>query len=170
MSGTSASWPEASLGRIARLRLLADARPGVVLVERRIDVPFERFWPVLADLERSVPAFDHAVAELRILGERDGRLDVRSRFPRLPVWSRFDVDLEEGWCWMVTRPRAYVVGMAAEPAPDGSTSYAHLEGLAPALPHRLGRVLRPLLVLSRVRHRRHTRHDVDGIERLVVGN
>ena len=164
------SWPEAELGRIARLRLLAAGLPGVVLVERRIEVPFERFWPVLADLERSVPAFDHAVSELRIVGERGGRLDVRSRFPVIGIWSRFDVDLDDGWCWMVTRPRAYVVGMAAEPTADGATSYAHLEGLAPALPRWLAPVARPLLVLSRLRHRRHTRHDVDGIERLVVRN
>jgi hypothetical protein len=73
----------------------------------------------------------------------------------------FDVDLEDGWCWMVARPRVYVVAMAAEPDPDdpGRTRYAHLEGIT----------VRPRLLAraTRWRSRRHVAADVAGIEEAV---
>jgi hypothetical protein len=78
----------------------------------------------------------------------------------------FDVTLDEGWCWMVTRPRAYVVGMAAEPTADGlGTRYAHLEGVAPSLPRGLGRPMAWLLRRGCRLQRHHVHHDIDGIVR-----
>ena len=111
------TWPVASIDRTDRLRILASGLSGLVIEERTFDVPFDQAWAWIADLETSVPSFDGAVSRLRIVGEREGRLDVRARGPRwMPFPTRFDVDLDEGWGWMVTRPRGYVGGMAAEPA------------------------------------------------------
>jgi hypothetical protein len=164
-------WPTASLDRIDRLRLLAAGLPGLVVEELEIPVPFDTFWAWLGDVERSVPVFEETVGRMRIVGERSGRLDVRASVPfRHGVPIPFEVDLSEGWCWMVTRPRAYVVGMAAEPTADGrGTRYAHIEGLAPALPRWLapaaGWVLRKAVRLQG----RHVHRDVQGIVRAVTG-
>ena len=160
-------WPVASLTPSARIRAIAAGLPGVAVVERVLDAPFDRVWEFIADLERSVPTFDRQVAGLRIV-ERDGtRLVARAtsswRLVRAPL--RFDVDLEDGWCWMVARPQVYVVGMAAEPlaGDPGRTRYLHLEGVP-----RNGRVLGPLVRATTAIHRRHVASDVDGIERAVA--
>jgi hypothetical protein len=162
----SVPWPQAALGHIARLRALHAGLPGTWIEERTIDAPFERVWGWVADLERSVPSFDVDVASLRIVDRPTPtgfRVHTRSSWRALFVPVAFDVDLEDGWCWMVSRPHMYVVGMAAEP--DGArTRWAHLEGIAlggPAL-------LRPVLSLSNWRHRRHIGHDIDGIVRAVT--
>jgi hypothetical protein len=57
-------WPTARLDLVRQLQALAGVLPGVGLVERVLDAPFERVWSWLADLERSVPAFDPMVASL----------------------------------------------------------------------------------------------------------
>ena len=163
-------WPSATLGDLQRLRLLAEALPGVVLVERTLDAPIERVRSTVFDLERSVPQFDRDVAWLRIAGRRRGRLDIRARAPWSPVPFRFDVDLRPGWCWMVSRPQFYVIGMAAEPTEDGRTRFGHLEGLSLPAPRWLRPLVRPVLAISHRRHRRHVAHDLAGIERLVVRN
>jgi hypothetical protein len=170
MTAGSSRWPQATVDRIARLRILAEGLPGTVVAERTFDAPFEQVWGRVADLENAVPRFDRDVAALRVAGRRGERLDIRARPPWLPVALRFDVDLTEGWCWMVTRPHAYVVGMAAEPTADGRTRFAHLEGLAFGAPRRLAPLVRPVLALSRARHRRHIGHDLAGIAALVVDN
>ena len=124
------AWPTATLAPAARLRALSAGLPGTVVEERVLDAPFERVWGFVADLERSVPTFDRDVASLRVTSRRGTRLRVRTtgswRMAGLPL--AFDVDLEPGWCWMVARPRLYVVGMAAAPLPDdpGRTHYLHL--------------------------------------------
>ena len=146
-------WPQASLDYVARARVVAAALPGAGVVESTFDVPFDRYWGFVADLERSVPAFDPNVGAL-VVEQRDGeRLVVRARSPRgLP--SRFDVDLtDDGWCLMVERHRLFTVVMAA--VPDGGRTRAiHVE----AVPRRVGRLLRPLM-------RRNVRLDVEGIRR-----
>jgi hypothetical protein len=69
-------WPTARLDPVRQLRVLAEVVPGVGLVERVLDAPFDQVWPVLADLERSVPAFDPMVASLRILSQQGECLTV----------------------------------------------------------------------------------------------
>lgn len=164
-------WPTARLDRVARLRALAAGLPGTAVVERVIDAPFEDTWDFVADLERSVPIFDRDVSHLRVL-RRDGtRLRIRANAAAKFLWfpSWFDVDLEHGWCVMRSRPQAYVIVMAAEPAGDGATRFCHLEGIAVPGPRLVRWLLRPVLALSRWRHRRHLPHDVDAIERHVTG-
>jgi hypothetical protein len=160
-------WPRAELGNIQRLRVLAAGLPGTALGERIIDAPFPRVWAWVADLEHSVPTFDANVASLRIIEGREPshrRVRTRSTFRGLFLPLNFDVDLEDGWCWMVSRPQLYVVGMAAEPNGD-RTHWAQLEGFAGSAPS----VLRPVLAATRWRHRRHVLHDIDGIARAVSG-
>jgi hypothetical protein len=37
-------WPTAQLDRVRQLRVLAEVLPGVGLVERVLDAPYERVW------------------------------------------------------------------------------------------------------------------------------
>jgi len=150
-------WPTARLDPVRQLQILAEVLPGVGLVERLLDVPFERVWSLLADLERSVPAFDPRVGSLRILSRDGERLTVAARMPLLPVTLRFEVELREGWCLM--RSRSYLVGMAAVPV-GAQTRYAHLEGV----PWRGG----PLLRLLRPLFRRVVGGDIRGIVRVLA--
>jgi hypothetical protein len=150
-------WPTARLDPVGQLRVLAKVLPGVGLVERVLDAPYQRVWSFVADLERSVPAFDPMVGSLRILSHEGERLTVATRTPLLPVPLRFEVELRAGWCLM--RSRTYLVGMAAVPLGE-QTHYAHLEGL----PWRGGpplRLLRPLF-------RRVVGGDVRGIVRALA--
>jgi hypothetical protein len=151
-------WPTARLDPVRQLRVLAGVLPGVGLVERVLDAPFERVWPALADLEHSVPAFDPMVASLRVLSREGERLVVVTRLPLVPLTLQFQVELRQGWCLM--RSRTYLVGMAAVPLPGGRTRYAHLEGL-PWRGGRLLRLLRPLF-------RRLVGGDVRGIVRILA--
>ena len=177
---TAGPFPEARLDRIARLRVLAAGLPGTVVVETVLDAPFDRAWAWLSDLERSVPAFDRDVADLRVVrrrpasddgtgsGTRAERLRIHTRSTGRMLWvpGVLDVDLAPGWCWMASRPQIYIVGMAA--APDGDrTRFAHLEGFGFRAQGPVRRLLGPLLALSRWRHRRHIPHDVAAIARLV---
>jgi hypothetical protein len=166
---SSAMWPEAALGDMARLRILAAGLPGASVAERVLDVPFERAWAWIADLERSVPQFDSDVAALDVRRRDDDRLRVVARAPWWLGRARvgFDVELRAGWCWMVARNGLYVVGMAAEPDGD-RTRVAHLEGFTVRGSAWVRRLAWPVLVLSRWRHRFHLVHDLDGIARGVA--
>lgn len=163
LPGHDDAWPVAALDPIARLKVLSAGLPGTIVAERTLDAPFDRVWGFIEDLPRSVPTFDRTVARVEV-AHRDGtRLRLRTR----STWRAgfapigFDVDLEEGWCWMVSRPRLYVVGMAAVPH-GTSTRWGQLEGLVTR-----GRLLDPVLRATRPRHRRHVEHDIDGIARAV---
>jgi len=147
-------WPTARLDPVRQLLVLGRVMPAVGVVERVLDAPYQRVWSFLADLERSVPAFDPMVRSLRILSRRGERLTVSAGTSGTPFSQRFEVALRDGWCLM--RSRLYLVGMAATPLGD-RTHYVHLGGL----PYRGAsplRVLRPLL-------RRVVGTDVDGIAR-----
>ncbi len=98
---------------------------------------------------------------LRVLARVLPGVAVEERIP-----FRFDVELTEGWCWMVARPQVYVVGMAAEPHGD-RTRFALLEGVSLRGAGPLRALVAPLTTLRRWRHVRHVPHDVDGIERLL---
>lgn len=160
----SGPWPVATLDPVGRLRALAAGLDGVAIEERRLDAPFDDVWGFISDLEHSVPTFDRTVASVRILETRGEKLRIRAGSTRhhgyVPL--TFDVDLRPGWCWMVSRPQLYVVGMAA--VPDGSgTRFAHMEGLTlPWTP------LRPLLHRFARRQAGHVRSDLDGIERATA--
>lgn len=163
-------WPDASIGDIALLRVLAQGMPGTWVAERLLDAPFRVAWPWIADLERSVPLFDSDVDALEVRSRDGDRLRVVARAPWWLGRSRigFDVELRTGWCWMVARNGLYVVGMAAE-ADGQRTRIAHLEGITVRGTAWRRRLALPLLVLSRWRHRVHLEHDLDGIARNLPG-
>jgi hypothetical protein len=162
--GQPGAWPVASLDPVARLRALAAGLPGVSLEERQLASPLPQVWDFISDLERSIPSFDRSVASIRVLERNDTHLRIQAQSTWRSAFRpmRFEVDLEPQWCWMVSRPTLYVVGMAAVSRGDG-TLFGHLEGFS--IPWR---PLRPLLRLSRLKHRRHIHSDLDGIERAVT--
>ena len=153
----SASWPVADLDPVRQLKVLSAALPGTGLVERVVDAPFERVWPLIEDMESTVPGFDPLVQSLRIVKRNDSgeHLVVIAKAPVLKLPTRFDVELRPGWCLM--RSRVYVVGMAAVPAGDDRTHYAQMEGPPQRwAPHVLSRVMRRVVSV-----------DIDGFERLL---
>jgi hypothetical protein len=152
------AWPTATLDGVRRLRVLAAVLPGVHLEEREVELPFERVWRVLTDLERNVPRFDRNVASLRVTQRNASRLRVVVRTSgglSLP----FQVEIEDGFMWMQAPARSYVVGIGAGAINDHHTRYAHLEGI----PHRLGE-------LASARTRRHVNEDIEGIARLLASH
>lgn len=162
------TWPTVELDRVAQLRVLSRALPGVALEERTIAAPFDVVWGFVSDLPNAVPQFDRDVSSIEILERHGDHLKIISRPPYVPIPVRLDVELREGWCWMVARPQLYVVGMAAVPAGE-HTRFAMLEGMSLAGPEVLRPMFAPISAISRWRHRRHLPHDLDAIERALAG-
>ena len=129
MSG--ATWPEARLDNVRRLHVVAAGLPNAGVGEVVVDRPFDEVWPWLMDLERSVPTFDTVVERITIRGTApDGRLRLTARQRGNPLPMPFLVTVEDGWCLMQARARAFVVLMAAVPTADGrGTRYAHAEAV-----------------------------------------
>jgi hypothetical protein len=153
-------WPTANLDPIRRARILAAVMPGG-FAEVVLDVPYERAWAWLSDLERSVPAFDAMVDTLKITSRRatpdGGGEDIRLTASRHHVPIPFTVRLDDGWCLMRARGRAFLVVMAAVADGPSRTRYAQLE----AVPLPGGRFLQGRLA-------RDVRRDVRGIRRLLT--
>ena len=70
--------------RVRQLRVLGAALPGVAVVERVLDAPFDEVWSFLSDLERSVPMFDHLVGSLRV---KTGRTTDSRSWPGFPSFT-----------------------------------------------------------------------------------
>jgi len=118
-------WPSAQIDEVARLRVIAAARPHLAYRERTIDAPLEVVWSIFGDLEHGVPRFDHYVRWIRII-ERDGeRLKLESNGP-FGGTMRFDAIYRTGWC--VMRSWEGEVGMAASARGPRQTRVAHFEG------------------------------------------
>lgn len=137
------AWPVAELDPVRRLRALAAALPGAVVVERVIPMPVAELWAVVGDLERAVPESEWHVRSLRIT-QRDGDRLVAEVRGVLGLRDRFAIVLRPGWCWM--QGRVLYAGMAATPIPGG-TRCAWATGLR--LPGT--RALHPLLRRSLAR-------------------
>lgn len=160
------SWTDAvaaDLSTVGRARALAAATPGVGYIEVTFDMPFAEAWPLIADLERSVPAADPLVARLAVHDRRpvgDGTDELR-----FTTWSplgwrlRFTARMEQGWCLMQARGRAFAVLMAAAPEPGDPerTRFCQFEGV----PRRVAAPLRPLF-------RRTVRGDAAGFRRYLA--
>jgi hypothetical protein len=161
VTGIEGTWPTATLGTVSHLRVLAAGLPGAHLHEDVIDAPFDDVWSFVSDLERSAPLFDSDVHSLQVLDVDGEHWRIRARLPRWAATAplHFDVTMRPGWCWMVSRPQAYVIGMAAERA-GSATRFGHMEGVVLPAPRWLGPAVRPLLTASRWRHRFHVPGDV----------
>ena len=149
------AWPAATLDGVRRLEVLAAVLPGVHLESRVVDLPFERVWTFMSDIERNVPRFDRDVASVHVTHRHENRLRIVTRTRRGLVIP-FQVDIEPGFMLMQAPARAYVVGSAAHALGADRTRYAHLEGV----PRQVGR-------LRETRTARHVVADVEGIARLL---
>lgn len=111
------TWPEADLDPVRKLRVLAAAIPGAVLVERVIAAPYETVWGRAEDLEDTIPRIQSHVTSLTITDRRGERMvvDVRGH---LGARARMDAVLSPGWC--VMQSRFLQVGMAARPEGSGT--------------------------------------------------
>jgi hypothetical protein len=152
MISMSGAWPQADLGPVRRMRILAAALPHAAFRERLLDAPFDHVWGVAGDLERGTPRWKKNVTGLAVLAQEAEHLEVEIR-SYLGVRMRLRAVLQPGWC--VMQGRLLVVGMAAAPAGE-QTRFAHFEALS--LPG--SGVLSPLL-----RHRIH--HELEALERLA---
>jgi hypothetical protein len=149
--------PEATLGPVRRLRVMAAGIPGAVLIERVFDATFDEVWALAGDLEHGVPRWEPMVSSVRVLERQGERMRVLTRTPFRTSFS-IDAIVRRGWCWMQTVPRFYVIGMAAEPEGSG-TRFAQLEGSP--LPG--GRLLQPLVHLD-------VAYDLHSLGRLLPGS
>jgi hypothetical protein len=108
---------------IDRLAILAAALPGAAVRQRRIAVPFDAVWQVIADLEHATPRYEPGVARVRVI-EQSGeylRLRVEDTAGREQT---MDARLRPGWCLM--QSATIVIAFAARQL-DGETLLAHLE-------------------------------------------
>jgi hypothetical protein len=108
---------------IDRLAVLAAALPGAAVRQRRVAVPFDAVWQVIADLEHATPRYEPGVAHVRVI-ERHGeflRLLVRDTAGREDA---MDARLRPGWCLM--QSATVVIAFAARRL-GGETLLAHLE-------------------------------------------
>lgn len=121
----SVAWPIAELDPVRRLRVMAAAVPGAAIAERLLPAPLDAVWPLVADLERSVPQGSHVTA-LRIVGADGDRLesDVRGH---LGLREDLRGVLRPGWCWLESR--LLVLGMAAGMETADATRIAYLFAL-----------------------------------------
>jgi hypothetical protein len=122
-------WPATPLDDIRRLRVLAAAAPGVVYAEQHLEIPFDRVWGFVSDLETSIPALITDVRSFQV-GPFDSTAD-DARFTARAVGllgnrGAFDVLLRPGWCLM--QSRFVIGGMAAVPEGRG-TRFAGFGGL-----------------------------------------
>ena len=152
---TSEAWPAATLDGVRRLEVLAAVLPGVHLEWRDVDLPFERVWTFMSDIERNVPRFDRDVASVRVTHRHENRLRIVTRTRRGLVVP-FRVEIERGLHADAGAAHAYVVGSAAHSLDERRTRFAHLEG-----------VPRPVGRLRETRTARHVVADVEGIARLL---
>ena len=149
----STNWPTVELDPITQLRAVHASLPGSYLEERVLDVPFDRLWDLVDDLETFVPTIDPFVRRMKVLSRDGEHVEARSDLLHL------DGELRRGFLWMQSRTgagRLFLVGTAAVPVDDTRTRLAHMEGMR--FPG--ARVLRPWF-------RRTVRWDLRGIERLT---
>ncbi|MEV6790567.1 hypothetical protein AB0M87_00905 [Streptomyces sp. NPDC051320] len=113
---------------IARLRVLSAGLRAPMYAERRIELPIERVWPVVADLQGELPHLISFVREFRVAPGDSERKPARA-VDTLGIRGSFDVRLAPGWCLM--QSRLVTMGMAAVPEGAG-TRFAVCGAIRPA--------------------------------------
>ena len=130
------AWPTADLDPVAKMRALAAGLPNAAVDEAVFDVPFDRLWPFIEDLESNTPRFEGTVNRLRILDRSGEQIRLEARTP-IGLWIAFDCVLRSGWCIM--RSNKGQIGMAAHPEGSTQTRFIHFECSS-----LFGRLARPL--------------------------
>jgi hypothetical protein len=103
-------WPVAELDSVRRLHVLAESTPGVVYAEHLLPLPFEQTWPVIADLEHTLPLLLADVRSFTVTKSDGTPTEALARSP-LGMRARFDISMRTGYC--VMRSRFLVGGLAA---------------------------------------------------------
>jgi len=129
------AWPTVSLDPVAKMRVLASGLPNVAIDETVFDVPFDRLWSFIEDLESNTPRFEGVVNRLRILERHGEQIRLEARTP-LGLWITFDCVLRSGWCIM--RSGSGQIGMAAHAESATQTRFIHFENSS-----LFGRLARP---------------------------
>ncbi|TCO59842.1 SRPBCC family protein [Actinocrispum wychmicini] len=144
---------------IDRLAVLAAALPGAVVRQRRVAVPFDAVWQVIADLENATPRYEPGVAQVRIVERRGEHLRLLVQ-DASGLEDTMDARLRPGWCLM--QSATIVVAFAARPL-GNETLLAHLE-------HRRGQTPTPGPGGSHRRHAAYAKIDQElrTIERLAT--
>ena len=129
------AWPTTTLDPVAKMRALAAGLTNAAIDETVFDVPFDRLWPFIEDLENNTPRFEGTVNRLRILDRHGEQIRLEARTP-IGLWVEFDCVLRSGWCIM--RSSSGQVGMAAHPESPTQTRFIHFESSS-----LFGRLARP---------------------------
>lgn len=153
MTTDNPGWPSVDLDPVRRLRVLAAALPGAVVVDRFLPIPIEPVWRVAADLEHQLPKYQPHVTQLAITAADGERMECLVR-GHAGLRARFQLVLRPGWCWMQSRYLYF--GLAATPV-DGGTLLARAGGTR----------LPGSTLLTQVR-RRGLHQELDRLVQLVV--
>ena len=118
------AWPTLDLDPVAKMRLLAAARPHTAYRETVFDADFDRVWNFVADLENHTQEYEWIVSRVRIREQRGETLQLESRMP-LGFWQPMVAVLRPGFCLMESRWGE--VGMAARAESSSRTRFVHFE-------------------------------------------
>ena len=120
----TAHWPVAEVDPVRRLRVLAASLPGVTYAEQYLDIPYQRVWAYVDDVETSIPTLITDVRSFRIVARDAAGADPAEKrltakaIGLLGNRGTFEVVLKPGWCLM--QSRLVIGGMAAVPEGDGT--------------------------------------------------
>lgn len=137
------AWPTPDFDPVAKMRLLAAARPHTAYREIVFEADFDRVWDFVSDLEANTSKYEFIVSRVRILERRGDTLRLESRTPP-GFWQPMDVVLRPGFCLMESRLGE--VGMAARAESATRTRFVHFERAKVG-----SRFFRPLFQLN-IRH------------------
>ncbi|GGW80520.1 hypothetical protein GCM10010503_67420 [Streptomyces lucensis JCM 4490] len=113
----SSGWPVAELDTVRRLKVIASGSgQHASFSERRFDVPLERLWSVVSDLENELPLIVSGLRSFTITGSSGERLSGEA-VGAVGFRERFEVVLRPGWCLM--QGQVLTSGMAATADADG---------------------------------------------------
>ncbi|MGW9371586.1 hypothetical protein ACWGVR_16410 [Streptomyces xanthophaeus] len=118
-------WPEVELDPLRRLKVIASASKYPSYGERLFDVPVDRLWAVVSDLESELPHILPGLRSFTVAGSEKDRLTGRA-VSAVGHSEHFDVVLRPGWCLMQSKA---LVGAMAAVAEGGGTRFAFFSSL-----------------------------------------
>lgn len=105
--------------------MLAESRPGIAYAEGVVPVPFDRSWPIVADLEHTIPV---VLTDLHTfpITTTDGTPTEALATSPLAMRARFGILMRPGYCLMRSR---FLVGGFASVAEGDHSRLAFLGGV-----------------------------------------
>ncbi|WP_030182835.1 hypothetical protein [Streptomyces sp. NRRL S-813] len=110
-------WPTPDLDPVRRLHALAAGVRGAQVTEAYLDVPFERVWSLLGDLEGGFGQVVTDMRRLRVVRRQGERVEALAR-SRYGMRARLRGVQRPGWCWL--QSRFLLIGVAATPEGPGT--------------------------------------------------